>query len=150
MLRVSHGEDNLEADYAGLIESTLATVHKHMKQYSTEYMEPLYVTGKAVESPGVIRRIAAIWNRQVVPVVESSAALGAAIAGAYTYLMSNKEEIELDEFSENVVKWKEIVSPRPEDVSAYHNPDGYLERFNVIETRIIKTHPAIDRDKLGF
>jgi len=151
LIRVSHGEDNLEADYAGLIESTLATIHKYTKEFSTEYMEPLYVTGSAAESPGIVRRIAAIWNRQVVPLAESGAALGAAIAGAYAYLNSNKEEIEIDELNESLVKRREIVSPRPEDVSAYHNPDGYLDRFDVIETRIIKTHPMkIDRDKMGF
>ena len=101
----------------------------------------MYVTGGANDSPEVMRRVAAIWNRQIIPVEKGGAALGAAVAGAYAFLKSGGEEADVEELSTNLLRRREAISPRPEDVPAYHSPGGYLERFVAEEARLIEAYP---------
>jgi len=83
-----------------------------------------------------MRRVAGIWNRPVIP-TEKGAALGAAVAGAYSYLNSIGEHIGIDELSQRSLKRQDPINPNPEDVRAYHAPGGYLERFSREEARLI-------------
>ena len=141
LIRISHTTQNLGADYAGLIESTLAAVYEHSRGFTRETTEPLYVTGGATDSAEIMRRVAAIWNRQIIPMEKGGAALGAAVAGAYAYLKVIGEEMDVEKFSANLLKRREPIPPRPEDASAYHSPDGYLERFVAEEAKLITAHP---------
>lgn len=141
LVRVSHSKRSLEDDYAGLIESSLAAVYEHSKGFTRETTKPLYVSGGATESPGIMRRVAAIWNRQIIPVEKGSTALGAAVAGAYAFLESERESIDIDGLSASLLETRGAILPEPEDVSAYHSPGGYLERFVVEESKLIEAYP---------
>ena len=141
LVRIGHRAVNLGADYAGLIESTLAAVYHHSMGFTRETAEPLYVIGGASDSPGITRRLAAIWNRPVVPVEKGGAALGAAVAGVYAFTKSHGETMGVQDFSIAILKRGEKIVPRADDVSAFHCPGGYLERFEAAETKLIKAHP---------
>ena len=141
LVRVGSGGTNLGADYAGLIESTLAAVYHHSLGFTVETDEPLYVTGGATDSQGIMRRLAAIWNRQVVPIEKGGAALGAAVAGAYAFLKSEGELMDVQNFSAALLQRRGKIIPSAEDVSAFHRPGGYLERFEAEEAKLIRTHP---------
>ena len=141
LVRISHATQTLGADYAGLIESTLAAIYEHSRGFTRDTTEPLYVTGGATDSPGIMKRVAAIWKRQIIPVEKGGAALGAAVAGAYAFSKSEGEEMDVEKFSSNLLKRREPIPPRPEDASAYHGSDGYLERFVAEEAKLITAHP---------
>jgi xylulokinase len=130
-------EPGLGKDYAGLIESALASVYHHSRGFTAETDEPLYVTGGATGSEGIMRRVAAIWNRRVIPVEKGGAALGAAVAGVYALYKSEDRELNIEEFSASVLKREKEILPLPEDIAAIHSPGGYLERFITEEGKLL-------------
>ena len=140
MMRVSHETPDLGTDYAGIIESSLSSVYLHSKNFTSETSEPMYVTGGPTSSSGIMRRIAAIWNRPLFPIERGGAALGAAVAGAWAFKKSIGEEIDIEDFSLRQLKRMRPVHPRPEDVVAYHGPAGYLEKLASVESTVIRTH----------
>lgn len=141
LVRVGEAKPNLGTDYVGLIESALAAVYHHSRGFARETDEPLYVTGGATSSPEIMRRVTAIWNRQVIPMEKGGAALGAAVAGAYSFLKSKGEKIDIEQFAASLLKRSSPVQTRPEDVSAFHEPGGYLDRFVAEEAKLIAAHP---------
>ena len=142
LVRVRNVTPNLGNDYAGLIETALAAVYHHSRGFARETAEPLYVTGGATNSLGIMRRVSAIWNRQVIPVEKGGAALGASVAGAYAFLKFGEEEIEIERFSANLLIRGRAIQPKPEDVSAFHGPGGYLDKFAAEEAKLIAAHPS--------
>jgi sugar (pentulose or hexulose) kinase len=88
-----------------------------------------------------MRRVAAIWRKRVISIEKGGAALGAAVAGAYALSKSEDKEIDVEKFSANLLQRREPISPRPEDVSAYHSPGGYLEKFAAEGAKIKAAHP---------
>jgi xylulokinase len=141
LTRINIHNFNLASDYGGIIESSLAAVYYHSKDFSRSYGEPLYITGGAADSPGIMRRIAAIWNRPLAVTGKGSAALGAAVAGVSAYFKSTGERFNVEDYSTAVLPRSEIIGPTSEDVSAFHNPGGYLDRFAQEEARLIKKYP---------
>ncbi|MCX6003876.1 MAG: FGGY-family carbohydrate kinase [Chloroflexi bacterium] len=147
--RINHSPPALGSDYSGLVESTLAIVHHYSKVFAKESFEPLYVTGGASNSPEIVRRIAAIWNRPVIRIEQTGAALGAAIAGAYTFLRSiTGKEVKVEEISKNLLKKSAPVNPMPDDITAYHGAGGYLEKLAPIEDKITKSHPLFTKQSI--
>jgi xylulokinase len=142
---IHHGEGTgagLAADYAGVVESSLAAVYRHSRGFSLPGNRPLYVTGGPAASPGIMRRVAAIWGRPVVPLGGTGAALGAAAAGIVAYNTHEEQSYSIDEITADLVKAGEPVTPTQEDVAAFHAPGGYLERFATAEDALIRDHPA--------
>jgi xylulokinase len=138
LVRLGEETPEMGADYSGLIESTLAAVYYHSQGFSSESDDPLHVTGGARNSPEILRRIAAIWGRPVVPIEEGGAALGAAVAGAGAFFKSIGEPFDIDSYiGESILKSDRIVQPAAGDIKAYHRPGGYLERFAVAEAKLI-------------
>ena len=72
---------NLAEDYTGVIETSLAAVYVYSQVFTKQTQDPLFVTGGAIDSPQIMRRVAGIWNRPVVPVEKGGAALGAGSSG---------------------------------------------------------------------
>ena len=140
-VRTSGASPGLGNDYAGLIETSLAAVYHHSRGFTTDTGQPLYVMGGVIESPGVMRRVAAIWKRPVMVTEKGGAALGAAIAGVSAFLKSERKEFNVEDFSAAVLPRGNIIQPLPEDVAAFHRSGGYLERFAVAEARLIEKHP---------
>jgi xylulokinase len=138
LTRAGDFEANLSNDYAGLIETTLAAVYHHSKSFSRVTAAPLFVTGGAAASPEILRRVAAIWQKLVIPIEEGGAALGAAVAAACTFLKTQKEMISPGNFIGPGLQARgEPVQPRDEDIKAFHSPGGYMERFAVEEERVV-------------
>ena len=129
LMRVGDREPSLGKDYAGIIESSLAVVYLHSKGFSPPTSSPLYVMGGATGSPGIMRRVAAIWNRPIVIVGKAGAALGAAVAGISAFMKSEGRTIDIEETSAAFLPRGTIIQPKPEDVTAFHQPGGYLDRF---------------------
>jgi xylulokinase len=131
----------LENDYTGIIESSLAAVYYHSKSFSTAGDSPLHVMGGATDSPGIIRRVAAIWNRPVIVTEKAGAALGAAVAGVSALLKIEDKSIDIEQLCRVLVRRSEVIHPVPADVAAFHHPGGYLDRFAIEEEKILKKHP---------
>jgi xylulokinase len=139
IIRVGELKPGLGTDYAGVIEASLAAVYYHSRRFSREMSEPLYVTGGARNSAEIMRRVAAIWRRPVIPVAGGGAALGAAVAGAIALLKSEGETADTEKLIEkNILERGQTLLPRNEDIQSFHRPGGYLERFAVAESRLLR------------
>jgi xylulokinase len=137
LVRIGKETPDLGTDYAGLIETTLAAVYHHSKGFTGENTGSLYVTGGARNSPEIIRRVAAIWNRPVTPIEEGGASLGAAVAGACAFLKSEGDTADVEEYiGEGFLKRERPVLPGTEDVLAFHRRGGYLDRFAAEEAKL--------------
>ena len=132
---------SLGSDYTGIIETSLAAVYVHSEAFTKITDEPLYITGGATDSPEIMRRVAAIWNRKIVPVEKGGPALGAAVAGAYAYSREANEQFDVEEFSGILLKRSTPIHPNPEDVTAYHGSGKYLEQFRTQEAQRVTAHP---------
>jgi xylulokinase len=144
LARINGDSPNLASDYAGIIESSLAAVYYHSRGFSRSSGEPLYITGGATGSPGIMRRAAAIWNRPLVVTGKGGAALGAAVAGISAYFKSTGEKFNVEDYSAAVLPRGEIIEPTSEDLGVFHNPGGYLDRFAKEEASFIKKYPSAD------
>ena len=134
--RFGYRKEDFSADYTGIIESSLASVFLHSKHF-TAPGGTLYLTGGPSESPEIIRRVAALWNRTVVPVEKGGASLGAAVSGAYALLLSRGNRLDPGKYGFSFLSKKVPVEPRPDDVKAYHEQGGYLEKFEAFENNFL-------------
>ena len=135
-VRIGYDSGDLAADYAGIIESTLAAVYINARHH----LGPgglLYVSGGASKSPEIMRRAAAIFNRTLIPVEAGGAALGAAASGAAAWLLAQGEKIIPGKFCASFLEREKPVVPRPEDIEVYHGAGGYLEKYQEAEERIL-------------
>jgi len=138
LTRINISNPDLSTDYSGLIESTLAAVYYHSRGFTKAAREPLYVTGGAQNSREILQRVAAIWQRPVIAIEEGGAALGAAEAAALAFFRGKGEVVKAEDFAGALLKKKEPVLPGAEDVKAFHQPGGYLEKFAIEEAKFIK------------
>jgi xylulokinase len=127
--RVGYAAMDLGRDYGGIIDSSLAAVYLFSKGFAPESTEPIYVTGGATSSREILRRVAAIWKRGVIPIGKVGAGLGAAVAGAGAYMRSEEREFDIESLSSQVLPRGETVEPDEEDIERYHGPGGYLLGF---------------------
>ena len=132
---------NLAEDYTGVIETSLAAVYVYSQVFTKQTQDPLFVTGGATGSPQIMRRVAGIWNRPVVPVEKGGAALGAAVAGVNAYCATRDEPFDVEAFSAAVLKRGERIQPNGTDVAAYHGEGNYLHRFREIYEKIMRNNP---------
>lgn len=128
----------LETDFAGIVDSSLAAVYIHSRAFNRRTGERLFVTGGPAASPGVLRRVAALWQRPVTPVEVGGAALGAAVAGVFALARAEGREFDPTEITAGLLQAGRVVEPRADDVQAYHGPEGYLKRFAAAEARIMR------------
>jgi xylulokinase len=137
-----NSDPGFTGDYPGIIESTLAAVYFHSLGFSSPSQEPLYVTGGAQNSAGILQRVAALWERPVIGIEEGGAALGAAAAAAGVFLrmQSGKDTGEreiMTDYPAGLLKSKKAVQPLPGDIKAFHGEGGYLEKFAQTEAKMI-------------
>jgi xylulokinase len=138
MVRLGNETPGLGMDYAGIIETTLAAVYHHSKDFTKNTKETLYVTGGARKSREILRRVAAIWNRPVEAVEEGGAALGASVAGGVSFLRTQGDTIDTERYIGPALREKEPpYQPRTEDILAFHRPGGFLDRFAAAEARLL-------------
>ena len=135
------GDPGLGTDYPGIIESSLAAVYVHSRDFAPRIAAPLYIMGGAASSQGIVRRVSAIWDRPVVVTGKAGAALGAAVAGVSALHKSEGVRFDGEGFSAALVRRSEVIKPLPEDVAAFHRHGGYLDRFVEAEARLLREHP---------
>lgn len=131
-MRIGYEAGDFTADYAGIVESTLAATYLHSRRFMTPG-DTLYVTGGPASSPEVLRRVAAIWDRKVIAVEDAGAALGAAVSGAHALLKSEGKTPEAADFAASFLRKYSPVTPRADEVLAYHGPSGYLANYAACE-----------------
>ncbi len=124
-LRIGYDSPEFAADYAGIVESSLASVYLNSRRFMAPG-DKIYVTGGPSRSPEVLRRVAAIWRREAVPLESGGAALGAAASGAAAWRLSREEGFDQEGYCAGFLRRREGVKPRPEDVRAYHGEGGWL------------------------
>lgn len=138
-------EHTLAADYTGIIETSLAALYIYSAVFTKQTQAPLFVTGGATDSPGIMQRVAGIWNRPTLPVEKGGAALGAAVAGVKAFLDADpnteNESFDIEAFSASVLKRGEPIQPNPADIAAYHGEGKYLQRFREKYEHIMEKHP---------
>jgi xylulokinase len=132
---------SLSSDYSGLIETTLSAVYYHSRHF-TRNAGPLYVTGGASSSHGILRRISAIWERSVIPIEKAGASMGAAVSGISALYKSEGEDFDVQQFCLSLLKRETAIQPQAEDVDDFHSPGGFLERFTAEEDRLLKDNPV--------
>ena len=137
-------EKTLVRDYTGIIETSLAALYIYSEVFTKHTQAPLFVTGGATDSPGIMRRVAGIWNRPTLPVEKGGAALGAAVAGvnALYNADTDTESFDIETFSASVLKRGEPIEPNPADVATYHGEGKYLQRFREKYEQIMAAHPV--------
>ena len=131
----------LSEDYTGVIETSLAAVYVYSQIFTKQTQDPLFVTGGATDSPQIMRRVAGIWNRPIVPVEKGGAALGAAVAGVNAYCAATDEPFDVEAFSAAVLKRGERIQSNRADVAAYHGEGNYLQRFRETYEKIMRDNP---------
>lgn len=127
--RVGYTESSLEKDYPGIVDSTLAALYLYSRGFTPESGSPIYITGGPAESREILRRVAALWKRQVIPIGSVGAALGAAVAGAFGAERAEGRELDAEELRRRVLPRGEAIEPRESDLAAYHGEGGYLARL---------------------
>ena len=135
-IRIGYDNKDFAADFVGIVESTLADVYLHSKSFM-QNDDTLYVTGGATESPGIMAKVAAIWNRNIIPLEKGGAALGAAVSGAYMALCAEKTNVNDKEFASSFLKKRDPIKPNPEYVKIYHDADGFLKKYNDVKAEVI-------------
>ena len=139
-------EKTLAGDYTGIIETSLAALYIYSAVFTKQTQAPLFVTGGATDSPGIMQRVAGIWNRPTLPVEKGGAALGAAVAGVKALYNADTntetESFDIEAFSASVLKRGEPIQPNPVDVAAYHGEGKYLQRFREKYEQIMAAHPV--------
>lgn len=145
LIRAPHSsrasDANLAEDYTSIIETSLAAVYIYSEVFTKQTQAPLFVTGGATDSPQIMRRVAGIWNRPVIPVEKGGAALGAAVAGVKTYCTGTEKGFDVEAFSAAVLKRGEPIQPNPADVATYHGDGKYLQRFRKLYETIMAENP---------
>ena len=136
IIRRGYEQPELAADYAGIIESSLASVYLNSRHFMASG-GTLYVTGGPSSSGNVLRRVAAIFNREVVAVESGGAALGAAASAACLYHKDQGKQIDPAAYCSSLLEHTSAVSPRPEDVRACHGENGLISRYTQLEQRLI-------------
>ena len=123
--RIGYSVKSFENDYPALIDSSLAIVHHYSKVFTRDEKDPLYITGGACRNKEILKRVAAIWNRDVIPIDSVGAALGAAVSGAVAY--GNVKNLTVDPYkiSEGIISSGMVIKPDDEYVKKYKE---YLPR----------------------
>lgn len=134
-VRTGYDKPDFARDYAGLVDSTLGILYLYSRPFTTDAPE-IRVTGGPAQSSGILRRIAAIWDRTVIPLSGGGAALGAVISGACA-LPDLGGGFDAEKFASSFLEAGEPVVPREEDLRACRAAGGYLDRLDELYSKTI-------------
>jgi hypothetical protein len=74
----------------------------------------------------------------VVVTGEARAAVGAALAGVFALCKAEGRPCDVSEFASALTGRGKVTRPLPEDVADLHRPGGYLDRFSMLEARLLR------------
>ncbi|WP_263772677.1 FGGY family carbohydrate kinase [Propionivibrio soli] len=135
-VRVDDGPADFVNDFSAVVDSSLGLVYRYGMKIAgagaNVGREAVSVCGGPSTSPGIMRRIAAIWSRPAIQAGQAGAALGAAVAAAVA-LVPETAPAERDALAEKlrgaIFAGKAVIEPDAALVQAYHAPGGYLDRL---------------------
>jgi xylulokinase len=112
-------------DYAGAVDSALGLVYRYgAKIGGSADKAPMSVCGGPSASPGIMRRIAAIWNRPVIQAGAAGAAAGAAVAAAVALAPEAQRPAVAARLRQAQLDGCPVTQPDPALVAAYHGAKG--------------------------
>jgi len=152
LFRPDGGKAGLAHDYSGIVDSSLGLLYHYSLGFSggqsytssrkkspAKGQEPLYVTGGPTESNEILKRIAGIWNKEVVTIGKVGAALGAAAAGIET-LRRAGFDLSTEETVRRLLPIETRVRPDPAYVEAYHGENGFIRRLSDAFSLQVRSH----------
>ncbi len=132
-VRLDDNPANFATDFAAVVDSSLGLVYRYGMKIAgagaASAREPMSICGGPSTSPGIMQRIAAIWNRPAIQAGQAGAALGAAVAAAVALAPEAERDDVADKLRQAIFTGKDVIQPDPEMVKAYHAPGGYLDRL---------------------
>lgn len=130
-VRLDNGPLDFASDYAAVVDSSLGLVYRYGQKIAgaTTGQHAMSVCGGPSTSPGIMRRIAAIWNRPAIQAGQAGAALGAALAAAVALVPEGEREALAQTLRQAIFTGKTVVQPDPQLVKAYHAPGAYLDQL---------------------
>ena len=135
-VRLDTGPADFASDFAAVVDSSLGLLYRYGLKITgaRDNAERLAmsVCGGPSTNPGIMRRIAAIWNRRVIQAGQLGAALGAAVAAAVVLVPENEREALAEAFRTAIFSGKAIFEPDQELVQAYHASGGYLDQLESV------------------
>ncbi len=132
-VRLDNGPVNFATDFAAVVDSSLGLVYLYgMKIAGAEAASAqaaMSICGGPSTSPGIMKRIAAIWNRPAIQAGQAGAALGTALAAAVALVPEAERDTLAETLRQAIFTGKGVIQPDPEMVKAYHAPGGYLDQL---------------------
>lgn len=134
-VRLDDGPVNFATDFAAVVDSSLGLVYRYGMKIAgagaASAQEPMSICGGPSTSPGIMARIAAIWNRPAIQAGQAGAALGAAVAAAVALVPEAERDDVAEKLRQAIFTGKGVIQPDPEMVKAYHAPGAYLDQLEV-------------------
>jgi xylulokinase len=135
--KLDDGPDGFAADWSGVVDTTLGLMYQYSRQMaagsgSKADSGALAVCGGPSASPGMMKRIAAIWNRPAIQAGQAGAALGAAVAAAVALAPESQRLDRAKQLRASIFEGKTVFMPEPALVAAYHGKGAqgsWLERL---------------------
>lgn len=131
---MDQGKVDFASDYAAVVDSSLGLVYRYGMKIAgagaAASQQAMSVCGGPSTSAGIMRRIAAIWNRPAIQAGQAGAALGAALAAAVALVAEGEREALAETLRQAIFAGKPVVQPDAAMVRAYHAPGGYLDQLD--------------------
>jgi xylulokinase len=115
-------------DYSAAVDSGLGLMAVASAPFAGKVIE-VAVTGGVAKSPGVLKRVAAIWGVRALPIADAGAAAGAAVAAACALVSEAERDALADRARAVAARPGNPVEPDPKAVEVYRGRGGYLERL---------------------
>ncbi len=115
-------------DYSAAVDAALGLMAIGSAPFAGKVTE-VAVTGGAAASRGVLARVAAIWDARALPIADTGAAAGAAVAAACALVGEAGRGALADAARAVAARPGTAVLPDAAAVRAYRAPGGYLERL---------------------
>lgn len=132
-VRMDQGKVDFASDYSAVVDSSLGLVYRYGMKIAgagaATSQQAMSVCGGPSTSAGIMRRIAAIWNRPAIQAGQAGAALGAAVAAAVALVAEGEREALAETLRQAIFAGKSVVQPDAELVRAYHAPGAYLDQL---------------------
>lgn len=148
-VRLDDGPADFAHDFAAVVDSSLGLVYLYGMKIAgpdaAKDKSPITVCGGPSTSEGVMRRIAAIWNRPAVRAGQAGAALGAAVVAAVALAPEGERDTQAERLRQAIFTGKGVIQPEAEMVKAYHTPGGYLDQLEGAFEKLRKNR-ALQRD----
>ena len=115
-------------DYSAAVDAALGLMAIGSAPFAGKVTE-VAVTGGAAASKGVLARVAAIWDARALPIADTGAAAGAAVAAACALVGESERGALADAARAVAARPGKAVLPDAAAVRAYRGKGGYLERL---------------------